>query len=246
MTESTHIIEHFACDCSSIKDTVRFSYFLPLEGDEEADVIFMTTHIEQWRDLIFGDLYHGIKGLFSKEDRYYGDSVINKEFWKNYYYRSVWARFPIAWRHVMGIEDKEFSIYNSTIFRNEDLERMDKILTEFSSQIQPCDNFVTEVSGRNHRIKFFIEEIENTTNIPVWMATSYQFLSNTKLLKRLWTALKFIFGSCTSCYGDTDEFEIGKKEAARIRYIIQEVIRRNKEITDEAKDEGTSTNITQL
>lgn len=240
MANSEHIIEYFGCECSSLEDVLSFSCFLPVkEEDEEDEVIYLSSHIDQWRRGVFYKLWDGCKSLFSKEDRSYGWSIINKEFWEDYYTDSIWSRIVIAWKYLCGTKDFEHSIYNSTIFRNEDLFRLDNLLLNFAEKEDLYNNFTTELESEDHRLFFTIEDaIEDS---PQWLLTQYQFKSYTGV-KRFWVALKYAFGSASSCYGNTDEFEINKKSATKIRYIIKEVIRRNKELADETRDEKIRSN----
>lgn len=239
MTDSEHIIEYFACDCSSFTDTLKFSCFLPLAGDEEEDVLYLSTYIDQWRGGVFYKLWDGFKSLFSKEDRSYGWSLINKEFWEDYYRDSVWSRIAIAKKYLCGKKDFDHSIYNATILRNQDLSRLDNLLSNFSKEEKPCNNFETILDGRNHRLKISIDEMDEIDER--WLITQYQFKSYTGF-KRFWVALKYAFGSSNSCYGNTDEFEINKESAGQIKYIIKELKRRNKELEDGTKNETTRSN----
>jgi len=230
---SENVIEHFDCDCHCMEDILRFSVWLPLDKDPEDRVIYMDNSIRQWRSGIFIGLWAGFKSIFNKDDRKDGWSLINKEFWRNWYPSSSWARFPLAFRYVMGKEE-EGGIFGTTIVRNEDLDRLFLTLSHLTSEIEPCENFTAEIESRDYRCHFCIED--PNAEFSTWLTTQYQFKPH-NTLKRIWIAIRYAFGYSQSCYGNSDEYEIDEVAAAKIKYVINEVININKKLEDKRDEE---------
>lgn len=233
METSKRIVEFFECSCTDFDHTIRFSYYLPLNQESKNDnVIYVETFIYQWRTSFLPPLWNGFISLFQKDERKY--SYFSKEYWKEFYKHSVWARFCIALRYLFTQKDEKNGIFDNTLIKADDLERLDYLLSHFAQEVQSCPDFQCEIESNDHRLQFHIERLGR--DFPVCLATQSQF-PKYGFIKRMWRAIKYAFGSSGSRFGYTDEFMINsKKDAAQLRYVIKEVQRLNSKYSEKKND----------
>ena len=231
-----YIKELFECNCGCLRHTICLSSFPPFE-EEDDKVVYGTVLISQWRNCIFPSSFF-IKDLFVAEDQKW--TPLSLEYWKEYYYGSIWSRIPIALKHIFKSSNEEGGIFSSTIIGNKNTEKMDHIMSVITDEIISCE--LVEISSDDYMYQFSIDKIDEIDKDTEWfLYINSQFLKK-GFFKRLLRATKYIFGFNNSRYGDEDCFEITPETASKIRGIIQAIRNHNNELNKNNEAEKEKNN----
>ncbi len=210
--EEDTIGEFFGCECGALYHISRLSYFPPYKEDTE--YLYFSLMMEQYRD-----------GIWPR-DRC-GYSIFSKDFWKDFYNSSVYKRFVISFRYLFDRKYKnDEHLLSSLDFKAEDLGRFCRTLDLFRTEVEEIDEsqleLELELESYSYKLKFHIDDFFGDDYFPPTLGTCFQFKEE-KGFKKLWTALKYAFGSGNSNYGRTDEFELTPKDAKILKNIVKKI-----------------------
>jgi len=218
--ESGPMVEFFECSCGEFLHTIRCSCFC--DDDPEDDVIYMDAYVGQWRTSKVPPLWDNYS--YAAPNIRVG-CFLYKECWKQYYRRSLWARFAIALRYLVSPQDEDEGIFDCTMIKDDDLPRWDRLLANLTDDIVPCPSRCCDTDGGTYRLQFFIDE--SNADISAMLTTRFQFEKHS-FFKRLWVAILYAFGNDKSRYGDIDVFALDREHAAQLRGLIKEIMHMGK------------------
>jgi len=225
--EEDIVTELFGCACHALYHTSELSYHPPYK--EEPDAMYFNLMIEQYRD-----------GFWPYSPC--GYNFFSKKFWKDFYRSSVYKRFVISFKYLFSKKyNNEEPLLSSLDFKAEDLGRLYQTLDLYKTEVKEeidASQLELELESYTYKLKFRIEDFFRDDYFPPTLGTCIQFKKENGF-KKLWTALKYAFGSGDSNFGRTDEFEIKPKDAAILKNIIKKIKKIALERVEKRIEEGS-------
>ena len=205
--------QYFGCECGCLNHIARMTYFPPKkdeEIDEEDNIIYFTARTEY--------LYKRVFPSLSLDPRDWRDDF-------SYYFRwHILKRIPIAMGYVFNpLYIRREGVLDCFDFQDKDLPSMKKFLSNLTDQeelVSDIHNLI--ISNDRWEIRFYVYRLDK--DFPYWLGWDLQFTSQ-KIFGRIKYALKYLFGKADN----EQEFEINKKDAARLKGLITVVRKINEE-----------------
>ena len=143
---------------------------------------------------------------------------------KSYFSFHILKRFKIALSYRFNrFYIRKYGILDCFDFQEKDLIPIKKFLY-YLTKDKNCENLKTIVYLQNKECQLRFTIWKLAEDLPYWLGWEIQFVS-LKIFGRIKYALKYLFGKVN----DEQEFEINKKDAARLKGLITVVRKINEE-----------------